>query len=126
MKREFNVLIYQQTLRCVKYVIAVAGNYWSVVNIMAKFTEEQLDALFAIDDIGKFLTNRYPPTQERLINIYDSICYPLCTKSTDDGFYHCMIHQPFKNIYFSSFLHHILTTEPKKHKEYIHKILFKK
>lgn len=92
---------------------------------MTQFTKDQLDYLFAIDDIGKFLSDRYPPVQERLIRVHDNILYPLCNKD-DNGFYHCVLHQPFNNIYFSSFIHHCLTTEPEKHKEYILNTLFKK
>lgn len=91
-----------------------------------KFTEQQLDELFAIHKIGKYLTENYPITREHNVNIYDHIVYPLCIdKGEDDIFYRCVLHQPFKNIWFSSFIHHVLVTEPEKHKQYIREKLFK-
>lgn len=89
------------------------------------FTEQQLDELFSIQKVGQYLNENYPITREHNVNVYDHIVFPLCIIDDGDGFYRCVIHQGWKNKWFSTFVHHVLVTDPEKHKQYIKEKLFK-
>lgn len=106
-----------------------------------KFTSEQLDKFFKVDNWHEFYKKHENKFWEKNLNIYDWICYPCIYQDIDEyghKWYRCMVHETvttrpgdkkthtffMKNINFESLVAHMLDYEPEKHKEYISEKLF--
>lgn len=120
---------------------------------MRRFTKQQLEDLFSIDNWKKYYEevlvkhahklHMSMPDWEKDPDLYNWIIYPLCYKE-DDIFYRCILHDTvtsgeglrfpgvkhvtsfYRTIYFSEFISHCIQYHNEEHKAFIESKLFKK